>query len=420
MPVIQFAIALSFLLISTTSTDTLYLSLDEALQLALKGSPGVVEGTASRVDAAVSLGRGISNLLPTPSATLTSAKNELATAWKGDITITQVVFDPLVYAGLINGIINFCYHSLDAREKISRLVYDVTTDYFQLLKSQLLFAGAQKALAQAEESQRLTAERFRLGQAAKIDLLRSQAFYSQAQLNLLSAEKALTLAQSNLCARLGISSRRPLRAKQELGQPAELSVHDPDSLLLMMEKFNPGVRMLKDLKMVAAINLLASFARILPGFSLYRSYQYSDTTFPRSYQHWQEKSTRVDGISLTFPIADIKTFILNIGDALAGSRRARAALARARLQLRAAAQGAILGYEEARRRYEQAELNLELNRELYELAATQYRLGALSLSELLEAEIGLTQAEATYLSALCDTYIQSAEIAYLLGKTAWK
>lgn len=419
MSSLQFVLTLGHILICANSADTLYLSLEEALQIALKKSPVVVEGAASRLEAAVSVGRGISNILPAPFATLTSTKTELATAWKGDITVTQVVFDPLVYAGLVNGIINCCYHSLDAREKIAKLVYDITADYFNLLKNQLLLATAEKALSQAEQSQKLTAELFRLGQATRIDLLRSEAFFSQAQLNLLSAKKALLLAQTNFCVLAGIGAGKPVQAKQELAQPAEISVHDPDSLLSLMEKLNLSVRMAQDLKNVARINLAASFARILPGLSLYRSYQYNDTTFPRSYHHWQEKSNRIDGISLTFPIADIKTFFLNIGDAFAGNLRARAALARARLQLRAAAQAAILGYEEARARYQQADLNLKLNRQLYELASTQYRLGTLSLSDLLEVETSLSQAEASYLSALCDTYIQAAEIGYLLGKTGW-
>ncbi len=417
MPVFQIILALSYLLVCANPADTLYLSLDDAVQLALKKSPSAIEAGAARLQSGLTLGQSINNLLPTPIATLTSVKTEPVTIWKGSVTISQVAFDPLVYAALVNGIINSCYHSLDARDKIARLIYDVTSDYLNLLKSQLLFAAAQKALAQAEESRKLTSERYRLGQAARIDLLRSEAFYSQAQLNLSGAEKALDLAQANLSACIGISPSQPVRANEHLAQPAEISIHDADSLLLLMERLNPGISMQKNLEKIARINLATYFARILPGISLYRSYEYNDTILPRNYQHWQEKSSHTDGISLTFPFVDLKTFIINIGDALAGSRRARAGLARARLQLHAAAQAAILGYQESWARYQQTERNLELNREVYELAIIQYRLGALSVSELLEVETSLSQAEASYLSALCDTYIHAAEIGYLLGKT---
>jgi outer membrane protein TolC len=401
-------------------SDTLALSLSQALKLALKKSPVALEASASQLQSGVSLGQGFSNILPTPVANLNSTRTELGTVWSGGITITQIVLEPSVYAGLVSAIVNCGYHSLDAREKTARLIYDVTTDYLNLLKAQLLLNAAQKALTQAEENKKLTGERFRLGQATRLDLLRSEAFFSQAQLNLLSAEKAVVSARANLCASAGIEPDKTVWANEELTEPAEIAIADPDSLLRLMEESNPSVRMAKKLRTVAGINLAASFSRVLPGISLYRSYEYSDTAIPRSYRHWQERINRTDGIRLTFPIVDIKSLLLDIGDALTGSRRARAALARARLQLYAAAQTAILNYQEAKQRCEQAGHNLQLNRELFDLAATQHRLGALSLADLLEVEVGLVQAEASYLSALCDTYIQAAQIGYLLGKSGLK
>ncbi|MGQ9707619.1 MAG: TolC family protein [bacterium] len=400
--------------------DTIYLNLSQTLKIALKKSPAALEASASRLQSGISLGQGIGNILPTPEASLIRLGTESGTIWSGKITITQILIDPYAFAGFVSAIVNCGYHSLDAREKTARLIYDVTTEYLNLLKTQLMLNAAQKALTQADENWQLTTERFRLGQVTRLDLLRSEAFYSQTKLNLLSAERTIAIARANFCASAGIDPNKTVWVQEELVEPAEIPIHDPDSLLQMMESSNPGVRMAGNLKTVAIINLAASLCRILPGISLYRSYEYSDTALPRSLRNYQEKISRTDGIRLSFPIVDIKTFILNIGDALTGSRRTRAALARARVQLRAAAQAAILGYEEAKQRYWQAKHNLKLNRELYELASTQHRLGTLALTDLLEAEAGLAQAEASYLSALCDTYIQAAQIGYLLGRNSLK
>lgn len=398
--------------------ETLALNLQEALTIGLKKSPLALEANAARLQSGLSFAQGINALLPLPVATITRTTDEQNTLWTGNFTINQVLFDPTVFATAIGSVINCAYHSADAREKTARLIYEITTDYLNLLKAQLLADAAQKALYQAEERKKITAERYRLGQAAKIDLIRSEAFYAQTELELLSAEKTLQNAMATFRATAGITNRTPIRATEQLTAPPTWRSHDPDSLLEMIEQTNPTVKMATELNAVAGVNLVASCTRLLPAISLYHSWTATDTALPRRYADWREKATRTAGLKISFPILDIKNVIIGIGDALAGSRRSRAALARSRLQLRTLALTAILGYEEAQRRYQGANQNLALNQELYQLALNEHRLGTISLAELLEVEANLARAEASALAALCDIYIQVAQIGYLLGKTA--
>lgn len=404
------------LVLTLTSAGTLSLNLDQAFTLALKKSPLRGEISASRIQGITSFGTGINAILPAATASISSVTSkENTTLWKGDITLQQVLFDPSVFASLISSIINAGYYSNEVKDKTARLFYDVTTDYLNLLKAQLLFDASQKTLEQAEEEKRFTTERFRLGQLSRIDLLRSEVFYTQAQLGILSAEKNLISAQEMFKATVGINQPLFIRVTEELSAPPEWQITDPDSLLILIERTNPNTKMAQKLSTIAGINLTSALCRFLPSVSLYRAWSYSDTSFP-SYSNYKEKSTITQGIRISLPF-DIKTIVLNIGDALAGSKRARATLAKTRLQLRSTACTAITGYEEAKTHFEQAKRNLELNKELQELALTQYRLGALPLVELLEVQANLAQAEATYLAALCDTYIQLAQIGYLLGRT---
>ena len=89
-------------------------------------------------------------------------------------------------------------------------------------------------------------------------------------------------------------------------------------------------------------------------------------------------------------------------------------------QVRAAAATAVIGYDEARQRYDYARRNLELNQELYRLAQEQQRLGAISLIDFFSVETALEQASATHITALTDTYIKAAQINYLLGRTDYR
>lgn len=407
-----------------SSPDTIYLNLNQALQIALKQSPHAAEAGASRLQNWLALGQGTNGVLPTPQANITRTKEMSgATLWSSTVTINQVAFDPTVFVGFISGIVNSRYYSLDAREKVAGLIYLTTTDYLNLLKAQLTLDAAHKALERAAENLKFATERYRLGQTTRIDFLQSEVFLSQAQLNLLNAQKGVALAQEKFRATAGITRANPIRATEELLAPADFPVPDADSLIRLIERTNPGVLMSQSLNNVARLNLGAAFAQILPSVSFYRTWTTLDTAFPKSYHIWKEKTVSTDGIRLSFSLVDIKSFLLSLGEAIAGSRRSRATLARTRFQLRAAVQSALFDLEEAKLRYAEAKRNLELNRELYDIARIQHQVGGISLNALLEVEFNLAQAEAFYLSALCETYIQVAQIGYLLGQTdisAWK
>ena len=419
--------ALLFALLIAAPVDTLELDLDAALRVALDGSPVRTEVSVSRTKSGSSLARGVTGLLPSVSATLGYSKSSSVLPeslrvgddwnWTGTLSVNQVVFDPTVFAGVATGIVNSGYYAADARDKAARLVYDVTTDYLGLLKADLLREAAARSLARAEQNLKVVREKKRLGSASDIDLMQSEVQQSQAAIELLAADKALAVAQEQFKATAGIEDDVAVRATEELDEPAGFEVSDPDSLVADIERRNPGARIADKAGAAAAWNTAAAVGRALPSVNAFWSTSYADTTFPTSAGHWDDHDAASYGIRASFPLLDLKSYVLGIVDASAESRRARAAARRARLQLRSGAVAAVLGYEEARKRHLSAERNLDLNEKLHELAVDQHRLGNISLLEFLSVEANLAAASASHISALCDTYIQAANIGYLLGET---
>jgi outer membrane protein TolC len=411
------------------ASDTLPLTMDAALRLAMRRSPARAEVRAARTQAWVRPAQGIASLLPTPSGSYGWARAETrdplnpdttvtTEGWAGTLTLSQVVFDPQVFAGVASSIVYSGYYAADARDKQARLVYDVTADYLGLLKARLLRDAAAQALARAGDNLELARERVRLGSASEIEALRSEAFHSQAQVNLLSAGKAMSAANAGLLATLGLNDPVVVRPTEELVEPAGFEFSDSESLVSEIERRNPGARLAARVGAAAAVSLAAAIGRALPSISAYWRSSYSDTLLPRTGSDWTDRDGISVGISFAFPLLDLKSYVLNIADAAAESRRARAAADRARLGLRAAATAAVLGYLEARERLDYAARNLKLNEELYRLAREQHRLGGMSLLDIFSVETGLTQAQAAHVSALCDTYIEAAQVSYLLGRSS--
>ena len=408
--------------------DTLELSLAEAIELALGQSPVATEAAAARTQGVSTLVRGATNLLPSVNASLGYGKSEYGSnllpeslrfygtwSWNGNLTINQVVFDPAVFAGLASSVLYSGYYATDARDKQARLIYDATADYLGMLKAELLHDAADKALRRTAENLKLVREKKGLGSASRIDLMRSEVQQAQAEIELLSAEKTVAVAAENFRATVGIDDRTPVRPTERLDAPAGFEIGDPDSLLEEITRLNPGARLVARSGTIAGWNTAAAIGKALPSINAYWTSSYTDTLFPSNPSRWDDRDNISYGIRATFPLLDLKSYVLNVVDAVNESRRTRAAARRTELQIRSAAAAAIHGYLEARQRYEYAERNLELNRELHALAGEQHRLGTISLLDFFSVDANLAAAEASHISALSDTYIQAAQISYLLG-----
>jgi len=415
------------LLLSLVSAapHTLELSLGQAIDVALKHSPAATQASVSRVTSGIRVGQGINALLPAANGSLEYGNSTTKTAlgdtttkgWTGSLTVNQVVFDPRVFAGAATSFVNAGYYQYDARDKQARLIYDVTQGYLNLLGARLLRDAAASALDRASDNLRLNQEKLRLGAASKIDVMRSQVAQSQAKISLLQSENALAGANSAFLATAGISDNVTVKPTETLSTPASLVVDDPDSLLAEIEARNPAAKLARDANTIATINTIGTVGEILPSVSVFWRSQYQDSIMPKSIKAWDDRDVVTTGIGLSFPLLDLKAFALDVAGAVNGSRQARAAALSTRYQLRASATTAILSYKEAQQRYEYAKANLDLNQELYRLATEQQRLGAISLIDFFSVETALEQANATYITALTDTYVQAAQISYLLGST---
>jgi outer membrane protein TolC len=419
---------LLLLALVSASPDTLQLSLGQALDIAAKRSPAKTQASVSRLTSGIRIGQGINALLPAPSGSLqygnSTTKSPLfpdsnftTKGWTGNLTINQVVFDPRVFAGVATSFVNAGYYAYDAQNKEARLIYDVTQGYLNLLGSRLLSNAAASALDRASDNLRLNQEKLRLGAASRIDVMRSEVAQSQAKINLLSANTALATANAAFLATAGISENVVIQPTESLTAPASLVIDDPTKLLADIEERNPGTKLARSANTISAINTIGTVGEILPSVSVFWNSKYQDPSMPKSMKAWDDKDVVTTGIGLSFPLLDLKAFALDISSAIAGSRQAKAGALSARYQLRASATTAILGYQEAQQRYEFAKANLDLNQELYRLAKEQQRLGAISLIDFFSVETALEQANATYIGALTDTYVQAAQISYLLGRT---
>jgi len=404
-------------------TDTLFLSLDDALNWAMKKSPTGVEAKINRQSSVLSIAGGISQILPTPTLTATYAQSkssytnqfpaEYSKSFSGSFNVNQTVFDPDVYGNLYKSKLYYDYYRLQATDNAANLIYTVKLSYFNLAKIYNLKEIAQASSQRTADNFKLSQEKFRLGQITKFDLLRSETYNTQASIDLLTADKNLKVAIEDLKGELGINDDIMLKPTTQ-PSVSDLDV-DFEPLLNKILERNPTLQSSRKYKSISKTNFAQSVARILPSFNLFWSSTYADSVMLRNVSDWQNKDLVSYGVKFNFPIFEIKSYLLNIGGSRNELRRANVQTKKAEILLRKNATNAVYTFQESKERLAYAEKNLELNQELLKLAQEQYRLGAITQLDLFNTEINFNTAQNTYYSTLYDAYLSYALIEYLLG-----
>jgi outer membrane protein TolC len=327
----------------------------------------------------------------------------------------RAVGQPSAFAGVVTSALRFAQSSISARDQQARIVYDATVDYLSLLKYTRLRDVAEAARQRAAEYLEVTRQKQVRGLASSIDLLRAQAQEAQARLGLLEAEQDLVVGMETFKATAGLGRNAVVVPTESLAAPAEFAVTDPDSLAAEIERRNPGIRMADQSRAIARVNQVATIGSVLPDVSLYWQRSSSAGTLPSCITEWKDDGTSSYGLRATLPLLDVKSYVLNVVGASNDARRAGASARLAELQIRATAVSAVKTYLSTRQRYDLANATLALNERLHDLAREQLRLGAISQVDFLGVEADLVGAQASQVSAVCDTYIRAANISYLLG-----
>jgi len=401
------------------TADTLNLSLDDALKTAMEKSPTRIEAVLDARTGTSKLVKGITALLPTvgASASYAATRHPYKTrTWIGSIGLNQVVFDIDIFGNVVQSKLSNDFYHQKAEDENGNLIYNIKNGYFILSESYNLYEVAQAALRNATESYNLMQEKFRLGQVSKIDLLRSEAFKSQTEIDLLTAEKNSKIANEDFKGQLGIIKDVVIRPITEFNQPAVLKIEDFDLLWNEVDRNNASLNMTRKTEQIAKINFIQAIGKIFPEVSYYIENDYSDSILPKNLTDWQAHDATSYGIRFNFPIFELKSLIQNIYDTKLATRRAAVERMKSELALRKTAMSAFLSFQEARQRYDYAQKNLELNQQLYDLAKEQFRLGSLSLLDLFNVELNLSQARTTYITSIADTYTSKALLDYLLGR----
>jgi outer membrane protein TolC len=409
------------------SADTLNLTLDQSVQLALQHSPTVADARLDTVDGRNKVWQGWSAVMPNLSGSISrgwvnrkpyaAATSRTTTgSWSASAGASQVLFDASALGAVYQGYLGRDVSNLQSVSKMTQLVWNIRTDYYALQQAYGLLDITRLAVKSAEDNYTLAGVKQRLGKATGIEALRAEVNVHQSQLDRMNAEKALLTASEGFKAELGIDD--PAIVKPE---PVDTAL--PTSVYGSFEdywsavvKANPTLQLSAKSEQTAALAKKVSYLKMLPSLTFSVSEHWGDSVLPSKSSPWGDNDATSFGFNLGFPILNVPDIVLGIHSAGIALERAKIASRSTEIQMRQTAITAWLNYNQSMEQVGYAEQNLELNQQLYHQAEQQYRVGQLTQLDLFTVQTGLSQARVSYLSALAGVRTLQAQLEYLSGK----
>lgn len=397
------------------------LSLNDAINMALAQSPAYFEAKTTFEKSRIVYYQTLATLLPTISASGTYTNSEYqgvsSSGYSGNIQLNQPLFDLDILSSVFVSRRQQRGSKIQYDSQLAGLILNLKTTYFALINARELLNSSEVAIERAEENLELIKTKYALGAASRLEMLQGEVFHMSALQDRARARTLEIKAHEGLKSILGTTEE--ILMLDTLITPDSTAFIPLDSMFVILASANYNILIASEFKKAAKLDLISSYLKFLPRVSFFYGYSYYSDSLVFDFQHFKDNASRNYGITMSFPVFEIKSLIF---DHLSAKKE---------LKLRGYEQESIIreteealrttyySLKESHERIHFAEKSLGAATEASIIAKEQYALGVISFLEFLSAEKDLYEAKVSFNSALSDFYIQRANLSYLLGELSF-
>ncbi len=397
------------------------LSMDQAIDQLLAQSPAYYEAGVSLEKSRILFYQTLSSLLPTISSTAQYTRTEInnveTSMYSGTLNLNQPLFDLDIISSVFVSGRQIKGSRILYKSEIAGLLLKLKTAYYGLINARELLNSSEVTIERAEKNLELVKTKYELGAASKLEMLQGEVFYLSALQDRARAKTLEITAQEEL--KLVIGTDNDIYLTDTLVPPDSIEFPSLDSLFTILESVNYNIQIAKEMRSAARLNLVSSYLKFLPRVSFFYGYTYSSDSLVFDFQHVRDNAARNYGISMSFPIFEIKSLIFNHLNAKKEFQLKELEKERILLETEKFLKTTYFALHESYDRLQFARKAFDAANEASSIAREQYALGLVSFLEFLTSEKDLYEAKMSYKSSLSEFYIQRASLSYLLGELSF-
>ena len=397
------------------------LSMDQAIDQLLAKSPAYYEAKVSLEKSRILFYQTLSSLLPTMSATASYTRTKVSdietSMYSGMLSLNQPLFDLEILSSVFVSGRQIKGSTILYKSEIAGLLLKLKIAYYSLINARELLNSSKVTIERAEKNLELVKTKYELGAASKLEMLQGEVFYLSALQDRAKAKTLEITAQEEL--KLVIGMDNDIYLTDTLVPPDSTEFPSLDSLFTILESVNYNIQIAQEMRNAAKLNLVSSYLKFLPKVSFFYGYTYSSDSLVFDFQHVRDNAARNYGISMSFPVFEIKSLIFNYLNAKKEFQLKELEKERILLETEKSLKTTYFTLYESYDRLQFAHKAFDAANEASVIAREQYALGLVSFLEFLTSEKDLYEAKMSYKSSLSEFYIQRASLSYLLGELSF-
>ena len=307
---------------------------------------------------------------------------------------------PIFTGGKLSGTIkqakaNYQYNEVGVQRTYNEMRSTVTDGYFNMLQADNIQKLSAESVTRLEDHLKNVQAQYDVGVVAKVDVLRSQVELANAKQTLIQAENAYQVAEANMNKIVGL----PMDTTLKLDNLLVYNAYDKnmDDCLAYAAEHRPELMQAKYGVDAAKGALLVARSGHMPQVS-------ASATQALGSDHWlgDNRTKWYAGINVKMNVFDTGVTLSKIHGAEADLKKAEETYRDTVNAVNLDVRSNYLGLREAEKRISTTKLAVEQADEDYRIAQLRYMSGVGTNTDVLDAQVALTQAKTNYTQALYD------------------
>ena len=413
--------------------DTLTLTLDRALEIALSDNPTIKVAEEEIALKKVTHKETWQNLLPQASIdgtwnhTISAAQMNLggqsfkmgmdnSNTVSGVLNISLPIFAPIVYKAMSMTKTDIELAVEKSRASKLDLVNQVTKGYYQLMLTQDSYDVLQKSYKLAEDNYNIVNAKYQQGAVSEFDKISAEVQMRSIKPNVISAGNAVTLSKLQLKVLMGVTADVDIEIADNLGNyETELFANELNQPAANLNN-NTTMKQLDLNRKMLNQNIKSLRTNFMPTLGMNYSYQYQSLY----NEDWNILDYNWSGSSALMFTLSIPLYKASNFTKLKSNRIQIRQLEQNRLDTERKLNMQITSYQNNMAASSEQVVSNRENvmqaQKAVQIAGKRYEVGKGTVLELNTSQVQLTEAELTYNQSIYDYLVAKADLDQVLGK----
>jgi outer membrane protein len=285
------------------------------------------------------------------------------------------------------------------------LIMEVISRYYNLIKVSQMLELLVSTLEQKEYQLEFSRAQFELGMVPRADTLKARAAFEGARVDLHETDGEYLIRKAELNEIMGLDLDSSISVKEV--ELKDLDVPEFDSVLTVAYENRPDIKKQKSSIAASKYNMMIAWTDRLPTLTLTGGYGLNAERFafedlPVNRTNLDDNSDWSIGLSLSFPIFDGGVKSREIRKANIDLNNARLEYENLQREVKLEVKSAHLNLENSSKKIELTERQVASAEESYEAALGMYKNGLAPITEVIDAEVALTEGRINFISSKYD------------------